>query len=570
MRDFGRSSTVAVMVRLSLAVFVALAGCGSPTYQAWKDEQAQYVSGDVGSSGGSGDAITDGVASESDASGDTGLGATDSADATGGAEATDTADTTGSAGPDGPIGDADKPKIVTVELPDEIHAAGPVPLAVQTEHTETVQIRVDGVDVGDLVPTGEGLFIGELSVRGAIDNGTHEVEIIATLGGYQDRDSASYEVDTPKPGTVAWSFTGPEGSRINRVARTPEGDVIEVGQIEIAGITRPAIGKRSGITGAEMWAEKTIVLDTLAGAVVDVAVLADGRMWVAMNVHEPNKTPRPRIALLDAAGHSLGVEVLGDPGRVVRAIAADADGGCFAVGLGTAEGDWDLAYWRITGKGALTLADMYDYKPVLEPHLFSDLANDVLIDGDRVWIVGASTGKHDKVAIRTRGVLVPMSLDTGEVVTANVIVAPASGTWVHSIFFGATLDGVGRVVVTGYGSDETKHKYRIETSRYAQDGLRTWHQFESEQAAFAYGSDVALDSQGRVMVAGTITQNGVMRGYMVSRSIDSGSFLFDVWFSGTGPSEALGMLVNSHDRIVPAGYVTTNGAMVTRIMLVHG
>jgi len=58
------------------------------------------------------------------------------------------------------------------------------------------------------------------------------------------------------------------------------------------------------MSGAELWPEGTIVLDTREGAVVDVAVLADGRMWVAMNVREGKMDPRPRLALLDADGRA--------------------------------------------------------------------------------------------------------------------------------------------------------------------------------------------------------------------------------------------------------------------------
>jgi hypothetical protein len=124
--------------------------------------------------------------------------------------------------------------------------------------------------------------------------------------------------------------------------------LIEVGQTEIGGVPRPTIRKRSGLTGAELWPEGTITLDTREGAVVDVAVLPDGRMWVAMNVRPPGKDPRPRIALLDADGHATGSRLEGTAGRVVRALAADAEGGCFAVGLAGVMGDWDIAYWRIT------------------------------------------------------------------------------------------------------------------------------------------------------------------------------------------------------------------------------
>ena len=252
-------------------------------------------------------------------------------------------------------------------------------------------------------------------------------------------------------------------------------------------------------------------------------------------------------------------------------LAVDAEGGCFAAGLGVVQGDWDIAFWRADSAGTLSLADTYDYRPNPEdPHTFSEFANDVLIDGDRVWIVGVSTGLHDKVKTHTRGVIVPMTLDTGEVITANVIVAPKLGAWEHSVFFGAALDDEGNVFATGYGRDDGNNKYRIETSRYSPEGQRTAHAFHNEQNSLAYGSDVALDSQGRAHVAGAVTKNGILQGYLFSRSIASGVLVFEQWFPGTGASEALGMLVNTYDRIVPAGYITTNGTTAARIVLIHG
>jgi hypothetical protein len=196
-----------------------------------------------------------------------------------------------------------------------------------------VFVTLDGADAGELIDAGGGLFTGALPVRGAIDNGWHDVVVIAKQGPHEDSRSVGYTVEAPAPGTEAWSLAGPDGSRTNRVAVTPEGDLIEVGQTEVGGVPRPTIRKRSGVTGAELWPEGTIELDTREGGAVDVAVLPDGRMWVAMNVRPPGKDQRPRIALLDADGHATGIEIEGTAGRVVRALAADAEGGCFAAGL---------------------------------------------------------------------------------------------------------------------------------------------------------------------------------------------------------------------------------------------
>jgi hypothetical protein len=444
-----------------------------------------------------------------------------------------------------------------------------VPIVVDTMNVGTVLVQLDGVDAGELLAVGDGTFTGNLPVHGAIDNGPHEVEIIATQGELAVQSTAYYNVKTPMPGTEAWSQAGPAGSRTNRIAVTPEGDLIEVGQIEINGVAHPTIRKRSGLTGAELWPEGTITLDTREGAVVDVSVLPDGGMWVAMNVREPMMDPRPRITLLDADGHATDADILGTSGRVVRGIAADADGGCFAVGVAGVQGDWDFAYWRITQAGVQTLGDVFDYQPGVWPHKFRDMANDVVIDADVAWVVGLSQGPHEVDIQYTRGVLVPMDLHTGEVF-APVIVAPKLGPWVQSAFLGGTLHPQG-VLVTGYGCDDACEAYRIETSLYTAVGDRPWHMPETPIDGLAYGSDVALDSQGRALVAGTVTQGGKLRGYVFGRAIGQNGWpALEHSYPGIGPSEALGIVRDGFDRIFPVGYITVNGKSQARITLIHG
>ena len=585
MREIVRSGTIIGVRRLSLAVFTILPGCHSPEFLLWQAEQEKYASMG-GDSSGDVEVTTTGHA-EPASTGTTGsesagVSATDPSDTTDTAplsgsatdtgDSTDSADSTDSTGTP-PVGEPEKPMIVSLELPAKVYAAGPVPLAVQADHTASVSVRVDGADAGLLIAAGDGLFTGELPVYGATDNGSHEVEVIAKQGELEDSRLAMYEVSTPKPGTEAWSKTGPTDSRTNRVALTPAGDLIEGGQTVVNGVPRPTIRLRSRLTGAELWPKGTIILDTREGAVVDVAVLADGRMWVAMNVREPNKDPRPRLALLDADGTATGIEAEGTPGRVVRAIAADAEGGCFAAGLAVVLGDWDVAYWRITAAGEQTLGDAFDYKPDIAdpPHKFRDFANDVLIDGDVVWVIGMSAGSHggDK-NLPTRGMILRMNLHTGEV-TAPGIIAPVDGGWTQSVFFGAALHAEG-VVVTGYGCDKTCSQYRIETSRYTAAGGRPWHQPEPWGSGLAYGSDVALDSQGRALVAAAVTQDGTLHGYVFGRRVNEfeGQIVLEHWFPGVGPSEGLGIVRDAFDRIFPVGYITSSGKTQARIARIHG
>jgi len=63
-----------------------------------------------------------------------------------------------------------------------------------------------------------------------------------------------------------------------------------------------------------------------------------------------------------------------------------------------------------------------------------------------------------------------------------------------------------------------------------------------------------LDSQGRALVAGAVTQDGKLRGYVFGRKIDVlGPPVFDHWYPGIGPSEGLGIVRDGYDRIFPVG-----------------
>ncbi len=562
---------------------LALTDCHSPTALAITAAQDALgdssTGGETGSTGGEASVGTSGGETTGSAA-DTGHSSNEAAEVTG--DASGSSDTgavsatgdTGTAGEDTGDTDTDEPaalpSIVSLSLPEKVYAAGPVPLEVQTVHTDSVQVEVDGVDLGELADAGDGLFVGALPVRGAIDNGLHSVKVFAQQGPHEVAEGANYEVSTPKPGTMAWFKAGPAGSRTNRVALTADGDVLEAGQVEINKVARPSLRKRSGLTGAELW---SVTLDTREGSVADLAVLPDGRVWAAMNVRKPgDPSPQPRIALFDAAGKFTGVEAFGDLGQGVRGIAVDAAGGCFAGGYASAGKDLDVAYWRITAAGVQTLGDTWDYVPKdEEEHKFSEFAMDVVIKGDVAWVIGASNGKHDLFTVETRGILVPMDLHTGTV-KDTVIVAAKGPYYTQSVFLGAGHHPLG-VLVTGYGCNAACTNYQIVSSLYGPTGLRLWQNPDAAPGSLRYGNDVVLDSQGRALVAGIVTEKGTPRGYLSARRVGGEEIfpLLEHWFpASAAPSEALGVLVDAYDRIFAGGFITANGATQARLVLIHG
>ena len=477
-----------------------------------------------------------------------GVGETGAASSTGGGES----------------GEVMLPEVLAIELPEQVNAAGPVPITVQAK-AASVRVKLDGVDMGELAGAGKDVFVGQLAVKGAVDNGTRKVEVIATLGEYEASGEATFEVKVPEAGKPAWSMPGPLGSRSNRIALTPEGDVIEGGLRIGAGIERPSVFKRSGFDGTALWPQKVLLSD-FEGHVADVALAPDGGIWVAMNVKEIGQKWRPHILLLTPDGALTGVDRPGALGSTLRAVAADEDGGCFAVGFAVAVGgDLDVVYQGINAAHQGTVTDPWDYQPPNHfPHSFADVGMDVVIDGDVAWVAGLSAGKHDGLNTHTRGMLAPIDIHTGAVV-GPVIIAPAAKPWWNSMFFGLALHP-GGVVVTGTGcQDACGGVQRIETSGYTLAGVRTWHQPEAP-AEGAYGSDVVVDSQGRAIIAGASKQGGVLRGQALARTIGKVE-LEPLWahrfpFSKEA-SEALGAARDEYDRIFIGGYVTAGGSPQT-------
>jgi hypothetical protein len=467
-------------------------------------------------------------------------------------------------------GEALPPQVLAVDMPAKVSVAGPVQFTAMTEHTSIARATLDGVDLGLLADEGGGVFSGVVPIYGSVDMGAHVLEVVAENGDLSHAYPVQFDVSTPGPGTPAWTLPGPTGSRTRRIAVTAEGDVIEVGTREIGGVARPAVRKRSGVTGAELWPEGTIVLDDHEGEAVDVAVAPDGRLWVAMNVREALNKWRPRIVLLDADGHTTGLEVPTGAGSTVRAVDNDGTGGCLAVGFtSTGYGDTDFVIWRVTGEGVPVLGGKtWDYRPVADDpaHTFTDIASVVVVQDGVAWIAGFSHGKHNELNKElSRGLIVGMDIDTGTAV-GPAIVAPASGQWTQSGLYGAAAHPDG-LLVTGFGCNDACDVQRVETALYGPAGARVWFRPELP-ATIAYGSAVARTAHGGVVVAATMREGSVLRGRILGRLVYAEGETFDAPFPASKESsEAAGAAVGPYDRLYAGGYRTFGG--VPDAWLVH-
>jgi hypothetical protein len=356
-------------------------------------------------------------------------------------------------------------------------------------------------------------------IYGSVDNGDHVLEVIAERDDLSDDWLAPFTVTAPAPGTVAWAMAGPAGSRTRRNALTAERDVLEVGTLVIDGAQRPVIRKLSGLTGADLWDEGPIVLDDHEGWAVDVAVAPDGQLWVAMNVRLAPNVWRPRIVLLDPAGQFTGIEVPAEAGQTVTGLDNDGTGGCVAVGFaGTGQGDTDVVVWRMNGDHVPVLSGKsWDYQPnIQQPHEYTDIATDVVVQDGVAWIVGLSVGPHDEIQDpHSRGFILRMDVDTAGVL-GPVIIAPHVGC------LDAEQAVRGRPPPGWHPRDRQRLQQHLRQPARRDRALHgrgraPWFRPELP-SPIAYGSAVALNAHGGVVIAATMHEGTALRGYLLGRT----------------------------------------------------
>ncbi|MDC0667084.1 hypothetical protein [Nannocystis radixulma] len=461
------------------------------------------------------------------------------------------------------------PEIIEVDMANPVLAAGGWEFTVTTSHATSVTATLDGVDLEPVTDNGDGVFTGIVPIYGAADNGNRTLHVYAHKEDHPpDYQAVPFVVTAPAPGTVGWPKYGPAGSKTEKIAITPAGDIIEVGSLEVDAVPRPAIRKRAGINGVELWDEGTIVLDNRRGSATAIALRSDGQMWVAMRVRDDNAVWHGRIVLVSETGKATEFAQDSVAGSTIQALAPDGSDGCFAVGdVDTGQGDTNVIFSRLTGDLVPTISDQQwgHHPPEAMPHDFMDFARDVVVRGNVAWIVGSSTGKHDLNKVQSRGILLRINIDTA-LEDEPVWVMPPIPLWPQSALYGIATHAEG-LVMSGNRCQETCATQRVELGLYDSGGTLTWTFFgKSSQAAL--GAAVASTTRGVVLVASNEVENMTFRGRSLGRTAAGDLAFADVLFPfADGGSYASAVAAGPYDLSYWAGQVTLNG--VTQAYLVR-
>jgi len=160
-----------------------------------------------------------------------------------------------------------------------------------------------------------------------------------------------------------------------------------------------------------------------------------------------------------------------------------------------------------------------------------------------------------------------MDIDTAGVL-GPVIIAPPSAAWSQSKFFGATAHPDG-ILVTGNACNNACDSQRVETALYTAAGMRLWFRPEMPSVT-AYGSAVALNAHGGVVVAVTMREGTALRGFLLGRVVYDQAEPFSVPFPASKEnSEASAVAIDDFDRIAGGGYRTLGGVTEARTILAH-
>ena len=252
---------------------------------------------------------------------------------------------------------------------------------------------------------------------------------------------------------------------------------------------------------------------------------------------------------------------------VANALGIQSDGRIVVAGSSSNGGNYDFAVARYNADGSLDAGFGTGGKVITPIGSGDDVASALGIQSDgRIVAAGKSgTGSDYDFAIvryNTDG-----SLDTG-FGTGGKVTTPIGSDWDVAYALGIQSDG--RIVVAGYSSNGDNYDFAI--VRYNTDGSLDTGFGTGGKITTPVGSGydralaLVIQSDGRIVVAGTSSSNGSKYDFILVRYNTDGSL--DTRFgtggkvttlTGSGNGAALAVGIQSDGRIVAAGYSSNGG-----------
>ncbi|MDC0669343.1 hypothetical protein [Nannocystis radixulma] len=357
-----------------------------------------------------------------------------------------TADSTDTAAPPGP-------SIVGHVLgPDPLNFAGPIAVSIATEHADGVRIQVDDEAPLELAMSAADMFAGEILMVSSLSNGTHSATFTAWRDGLESEPlTLPFEVALPAMGSEQFWESGPligKGA-IAAVAAAPTREVLEFGTFQPMNQPRCYLRRRDL---AGLWGEDDffVVLDGTNCSAIDMEVTAAGEifMLVARTDNGDTRWTLNKQASWGAPIENVGQGALDEEAHAL-ALHPDMIAVCGARPQPTLDRDAFAAIFRPNAPG---MVKAFDYvAPGKDMHKFSDVARDCVFVGERLALVGETSGPHDDNNIERKRLFV-LELAANTLEPKWEVATVGSGT--NSGATAVVVDDEGRLFLAGFSCGE--------------------------------------------------------------------------------------------------------------------
>lgn len=417
----------------------------------------------------------------------------------------------------------------------------------------------DPVSVTHAYPDGPGSYL--VTVTGTDEDGTYAANSLTT--SVEPVSPANGAIDTTFAGNAGWVSTalGPDAVA-NDAMQQPNGKIVLVGTAGLkVALARyypdGSLDRTFGGGGTGQVITSVTGTQRFGDVANSVALAPDGRIVIAGQADFPNGTNRDFLVarytddgVLDPTFGNGGTIITSNTTRADYAfsVAVQADGKIVAGGLIDNSGNGDFLLVRYNVDGSLDASFSGDGKHTNELGGTTDRAHSILVQPDgRILAAGTSAGDF----------ALSRNLSNGPLDTSF------SGDGLFKIAIGAgtedTLRSVlrlpdGKYLVAGYYELGLKERLAIArvTSAGALDLSFGIGGIATTDVTYAddFGYDMAVDSTGRIVLAGFMN-NGAVSEVIVSRFTESGQL--DPTFYGDGTYSAALSRVSDEGRAVVLG-----------------